>query len=176
MYKENNISGLESPVLCFCRDMLQSREERRQTPEATTIESEPDLEEVTSVVLAIAGGEVIDESSTLEIVPAEVVQREIEELVQSELPTPASSSAPIKRGLVNIFYKDGQDLEKCLIANSARRAEARKLRHMQKQQADEQRGGGGGGVVVKQSVKVGVSLSSGGSRSVNKGIGGSADL
>merc|ERR1711871_1438583 len=42
-----------------------------------------------------------------------------------------------KEPMINIFYKDGQKLDNCLIANSARRAELRKLRKAEQAQKEQ---------------------------------------
>ena len=54
-----------------------------------------------------------------------------------QTPTPA----PAPEAKVAIFYRDGQSLDGCLIANSAKRAELRKL----KKDKEKVGGGGGGG-------------------------------
>lgn len=43
-------------------------------------------------------------------------------------PPETPAPAPVPEAKVAIFYRDGQSLDGCLIANSAKRAELRKLR------------------------------------------------
>jgi hypothetical protein len=95
----------------FFRDILQNREEWKPVPDdieqpAPTEQSpEPEPEPEPEPVI-VQADDVVVESTVEQAAAAEVVER------------PPPTVAPVvKKDLVNIFYKDGQDLDKCLIAN-----------------------------------------------------------
>ena len=64
------------------------------------------------------------------------VEKSPEEIISVPAPEPV---VLIKQEpMINIFYKDGQNLDNCLIANSARRAELRKLRRQEQKETEQQ--------------------------------------
>ena len=91
---------------------------------------------------------VLPQSEQIPATPPTIVPEPEPELVREEeiKPTPVN-----KEPMINIFYKDGQKLDNCLIANSARRAELRKMRKAE--QANKEQANGSVGASGKGNSK-----------------------
>lgn len=62
---------------------------------------------------------VVEEEETQE----EVVQEEEEEIQEELEPLPAKKEPVTPREYVGVYYREGQAMDKCLVANSARRVQ-----------------------------------------------------
>eukprot|EP01031_Cornospumella_fuschlensis_P026113 gene26113-31531_t len=108
---------------------------------------EPALVEPPALVEEVDQEELRQEVEDHAVPPEEVNSGDVVPPPQVDIPPPSASATsmaarPATVAKVQVFYQNGQDLDKCLVANSAKRAEARKAKKSQANASTNQTSGG----------------------------------